>query len=70
MRKVIQIQTVTVGDNVNAEEKLITTILYDNGDIYEGCNEVISSQQCPLGTGTINVKREMVWRKLELPKAT
>ncbi len=67
MSKIIQVQTATIGDNVNAEEKLITTVLYDNGDIYEGCNEIVSSRQCPLGTGIIDVRREMKWIKLDLP---
>jgi len=62
MRKVIQVQTATIGDNVNSEERLITTILYDNGDIYEGCMENVG------GNYNDGFIREMVWRKLSLPK--
>lgn len=62
MSKVIQIQTSTVGDNINSEMKLVTTVLYDNGDVFEGSYEAMS--------GNINVgfKYEMVWTKLSLPK--
>lgn len=61
MSKVIQIQTTTVGDNVNSEQKIITTVLYDNGDIYEGSMESVS------GNYQDGFVWEMVWSKLELP---
>ena len=61
MSKVIQIQTTTVGDNVNSEQKMITTVLYDNGDVYEGNMESVS------GNYQDGFVWEMVWSKLELP---
>ena len=61
MSKVIQIQTTTVGDNVNSEKKMITTVLYDNGDVYEGSMESVS------GNYQDGFVWEMVWSKLELP---
>ncbi len=61
MSKVIQIQTTTVGDNVNSEQKMITTVLYDSGDVYEGCMESVS------GNYQDGFFWEMVWSKLELP---
>ena len=50
-----------MGDNINSQQVVITTVLYDNGDIYEGyCNVTVC--------GEIS-KEEMVWTKLSLPKA-
>ena len=60
--KVIQVQTTTVGDNVNSEQKMITTVLYDNGDIYEGSMENVG------GNFQDGFVCEMVWNKLELPQ--
>ena len=62
MSKVIQIQTCTVGDNVNSEMRLVTTVLYDNGDVYEGCYEAVS------GNFNDGFKYKMVWAKLNLPR--
>ena len=62
MSKVIQIQTNTMGDNVNSEMKMITTLLYDNGDVYEGSMESVS------GNYQDGFVWEMVWNKLELPQ--
>ena len=61
MAKVIQIQTSTVGDNVNSEVKLVTTLLYDNGDVYEGSYEVVG------GNYNDGFVYDMVWHKLNLP---
>ena len=62
MSKVIQIQTTTMGDNINSEMKMITTLLYDNGDVYEGGMESVS------GNYQDGFVWEMVWNKLELPQ--
>ena len=63
MNKVIQIQTTTVGDNVNTEMKMITTVLYDDGRIFEGSNEVISGVYGKFVYG-------MVWNELTYPNLT
>ena len=62
MSKVIQVQTTTIGDNINSAETLVTTILCDNGDVYEGFMENVG------GNYNDGFIREMVWRKLNLPK--
>ena len=65
--KVISISTATVGDNVHEQMMLITTILYDNGDVYEGFYEVVSTEIDPQLGCVISEEREMKWRKIELP---
>jgi len=62
MSKVIQIQTSTVGDNVNSAMQLITTVLYDNGEVYEGAYESVSGN---INDGFIY---GMKWTKISLPK--
>lgn len=62
MSKVIQLSTTVIGDNVNSEEKMITTILYDDGSIYEGSMEVVGGN---FNDGFI---REMVWTIVSLPR--
>ncbi len=64
MSKVIQVQTSTMGDNVNCEMKMITTVLYDNGDVYQGSMESVG------GNYQDGFVWEMVWNKLKLPQAT
>lgn len=60
--KVIQIQTQAMGDNCHAELKLVTTVLYESGEVYEGSREVIG------GDYNNGFEYGMVWEKLELPK--
>ena len=68
MRKVIQVQTNTLGDNINHEQKMITTVLYDDGTVYEGYMQKVD-ESIGGATGCHRVsKYEMVWSKLNLPK--
>ena len=68
MRKVIQIQTSTLGDNVNQEQKMITTILYDDGSVYEGSIQKVDETRGGVTGCQISYKYDMVWSKLTLPK--
>ncbi len=61
MAKVIQFSTTRMGDNVNSEEVMITTVLYDDGSMYEGSMEIVG------GNFNDGFQREMVWRMVNLP---
>jgi len=68
MRKVIQIQTNTIGDNVNQEQKMITTILYDDGSVYEGSIQKVDEFRGGVTGCAVSYKYDMVWSQLPLPK--
>jgi len=61
MAKVIQFSTSVLGDNINSEQGMITTVLYDDGAMYEGAMEVVG------GDFYNGFVREMVWRPVALP---
>ena len=59
--KVVQIQTCVMGDNVNSAMTNVTTILYDDGSVYEG------SMESTGGNYNDGYTYGMKWQKLELP---
>lgn len=61
MSKVIQVSQTATGDNVNSEMKVITTLLTDAGEVFEGWMEVVS------GDYHNGYKYEMKWSLLTLP---
>ena len=60
MSRVIQVSTNTMGDNNTCEMKMFTTLLYDDGRVFEGSSEVVSGEYGSFVYG-------MVWNELELP---
>ena len=60
MKKVIQVQTSVLGDNVTAEQGIVTTILYDDGSMYEGSQERIG------GNHNDGYKYGWVWNNVDL----
>ena len=60
-RKIIQISTCTVGDNINREQLLVTTVLYDDGQVYEGCMDRVG------GNSDDGFKYAMAWRRVLSP---
>ncbi len=63
MSKIIQVQTVSTGDNINSEMKMVTTLLYDNGRVFQGCNEVIDGVYGEFVYG-------WVWNEITYPDVT
>lgn len=61
MSKIIQFSTSVVGDNINTEQVMITTVLYDDGSMYEGSMETVG------GNFHDGFQKEMVWRMVSLP---
>lgn len=61
MSKVIQVLQTATGDNVNSEMKMLTTLLTDAGEVFEGQMEVVS------GDYHNGYKYEMKWKLLTLP---
>lgn len=61
MAKVIQFSTTRMGDNINAEEVMITTVLYDDGSMYEGSMQTVG------GNFHDGFQKEMVWTMISLP---
>ncbi len=59
--KVIQVLRTATGDNVNSEMKMLTTLLTDAGEVFEGQMEVVS------GDYYDGYKYEMKWCLLQLP---
>lgn len=62
MSKVIQVLQTATGDNINSEMKVMTTILTDAGEIFEGVMESVS------GDYYNGYKYEMKWKKVNLPE--
>lgn len=62
MSKVIQVLQTATGDNVNSEMKMLTTLLTDAGEIFEGQMEVVG------GDYHNGFKYEMKWHLLALPE--
>lgn len=61
MAKVVQFSTSVVGDNVTTQQVMITTVLYDDGSMYEGSMESVG------GDYHNGFQYEMVWRQVALP---
>ena len=60
-RKIIQISTATTGDNVNAQESVVTTVLYDDGAVYQGQLQTVG------GNYDDGFQYGMAWCRLQAP---
>lgn len=61
MAKIIQFSTESHGDDITIQKVVVTTVLYDDGTIYEGCLETVA------GDYNNGFKKEMVWYPVTLP---